>query len=91
LLPEPPHGPPLPVKPATLAVYTPVLPALLHDDHCEQSDVDSDMYELTAVGVAEQADFMHDETDAPASPDAQYCVGAGQALPELQAEERQDC
>lgn len=51
--------------PGAEMVYTPVEPAALHDDHCEQSDDESELYEVTAVGVAEQADWMQLETEAP--------------------------
>jgi hypothetical protein len=35
-----------------------VAPAELHEDHWEQREEDRELYEVTAVGVAEQADSM---------------------------------
>ena len=46
-------------------VYTPVEPAALHEDHAEQREEDSELYEVTAVGAAEQADWMQLDTEAP--------------------------
>jgi hypothetical protein len=35
-----------------------VEPSALHEAHCEQSDDESELYEVTAVGVAEHAATM---------------------------------
>ena len=43
-------------------VRTPVEPALLQDSHLEQSEAESELYEVMAVGVAAQAELMHDAT-----------------------------
>jgi hypothetical protein len=40
-----------------------VEPALLQDDHWAQRDDESELYDVTAVGVAEQAELMHDATE----------------------------
>ncbi len=46
-------------------VYTPVEPAALHEDQAEHREEDSELYEVTAVGAAEQADWMQLDTEAP--------------------------
>ncbi len=46
-------------------VYTPVEPAALQEDHAEQREEDRELYEVTAVGAAEQADWMQLDTEAP--------------------------
>jgi hypothetical protein len=51
--------------PGAETVYTPVEPAALHEDHWSQSEDESELYEVTAVGVAEQADWMQLDTEAP--------------------------
>jgi hypothetical protein len=60
-----------------------VLPAELHEDHCEQSDEESDDHEEVAVGVTEQADARQLAAEEPAAP-VQKADGAGQVLPESQ-------
>lgn len=59
------------------SVYTPVLPALEHDDHALQRDEARLLYEETAVGVALQAEDMHEETEVNGSP-LQKALGEGQ-------------
>lgn len=57
-------GPQLPVKAGAFTVNTLVLPALLQEDHWEQIDDDSELYDETAVGVAEHDEARQLETDA---------------------------
>lgn len=61
-----------------VTVYTPVEPADEHEDHAAQTDEAMLLYDETAVGVAEQAETMHDETEEKPSAE-QKAVGAGQA------------
>jgi len=51
--------------PGAEMVYTPVEPEALHEDHCEQREEESELYETAAVGVAEQADWRQLDTEAP--------------------------
>lgn len=53
------------VLPGALVVYTLVEPTALHADQLVHKDADSELYELTAVGVAEQAELMQLDTEAP--------------------------
>lgn len=46
-------------------VWTPVLPAEVHDDHWEQSEDDRVWYDDQAVDVAEQLLLRHDPTSLP--------------------------
>lgn len=43
---------------------TDVLPALLQEDHWAQREEERELYDVTAVGVAEQAELMQLETGA---------------------------
>lgn len=68
---------PVPVPVVQGSVYTPVLPALEHDDHASQSEEARLLYEATAVGVALQAEERHEETEEK-EPALQKAVGEGQ-------------
>lgn len=79
-------------------VYTPVLPALEHDDHLLHRDDARLVYEAAAVGVAAHAAVMHDERlVAWALLVSQKAVGAGHSAErsedrvEPKAEEKQSC
>lgn len=57
--PPPPVLVPVPVAPGQDTVYTPVLPAEEHEDHCEQSEAVAELKSDAAVGVARHEALRH--------------------------------
>lgn len=51
--------------PGAEIVYTPVEPAALHEAHRAQTEAERELYEVTAVGWAAQAELMQSVTEAP--------------------------